>query len=101
LSDEVASEAAQWEIVLFNLATRCRILWRRPNQRDRHARDASGLEIMIAVLIALPASRVVGLALRAVIIPTAVMTILRHRDLSYLLPLSVFVGLIALAETLS
>jgi hypothetical protein len=60
-----------------------------------------GLEIMSAVLIALPASRIVGLALGAVIIAAAVMTVLRHRDLSHLVPLSVFVALIALAETLS
>jgi DoxX-like family len=60
-----------------------------------------GLEIISAVLIALPAGRIVGLALGAVIIAAAVMTVLRHRDLSHLVPLSVFVVLIALAETLS
>ena len=60
-----------------------------------------GMEIMSAVLIALPASRTVGLALGAVIIAAAVVTVLRHRDLSHLVPLSVFVALIALAETLS
>jgi hypothetical protein len=43
-----------------------------------------GLEITSAVLIALPASRIVGLALGAVIIAAAVMTVLRHRDLSHL-----------------
>jgi DoxX-like family len=62
---------------------------------------AGGLEIMSAVLIALPASRVIGLALGAVIIAAAVMTVLRHRDLSHLVPLSVFVASIAIAETLS
>jgi hypothetical protein len=51
-----------------------------------------GLEIMSAVLIAPPASRIVGLALGAVIIAAAVMTVLRHRDLSHLVPLSVFVA---------
>jgi orotate phosphoribosyltransferase len=56
---------------------------------------------MSAVLIALPASRILGLALGAVIIAAAVMTVLRHRDLSHLVPLSVFVALIAFAETLS
>jgi hypothetical protein len=60
-----------------------------------------GLGIMSAVLIALPASRILGLALGAVIIAAAVMTVLRHRDLSHLVPLSVFVALIAFAETLS
>jgi orotate phosphoribosyltransferase len=54
-----------------------------------------------AILIALPASRIAGLALGAVIIAAAVMTFLRHRDLSHLVPLGVFVALIALAETLS
>jgi uncharacterized membrane protein YphA (DoxX/SURF4 family) len=60
-----------------------------------------GLEIVSAVLIALPASRIVGLALGAVIIAAAVITVLRHRDLSHLVPHSVFVALIVLAETLS
>ena len=59
------------------------------------------LEIMSAVLIALPASRNVGLTLGAVMIAAAVVTVLRHRELSHLVPLSVFVALIALAETLS
>ena len=59
-----------------------------------------GLEIMSALLIALPVSRIVGLALGAVIIAAAVLTVLRHRDFSHLVPLSVFVALIALAETL-
>src|SRR5215471_19200462 len=56
-----------------------------------------GLEIMSALLIALPVSRVVGLALGAVIIAAAVLTVLRHRDFSHLVPLGVFVALIALA----
>jgi uncharacterized membrane protein YphA (DoxX/SURF4 family) len=60
-----------------------------------------GLEIMSAVLIALPVSRIVGLALGAVIITAAVLTVLRHRDFSHLMPLSVFVALIALAATSS
>jgi hypothetical protein len=57
--------------------------------------------MMSAVLMALPASRIVGLALGAAIIAAAVMTVLRHRDPSHLAPLSVFVALFALAETLS
>jgi orotate phosphoribosyltransferase len=64
-------------------------------------RFTGGLEMISAVLIALPVSRIVGLALGAVIIAAAVMTVLRHRDLSHLVPLSVLVVLIALAETLS
>jgi uncharacterized membrane protein YphA (DoxX/SURF4 family) len=59
-----------------------------------------GLEIITAVLIALPVSRTVGLVLGAVIIAAAVLTVLRHRDFSHLVPLSVFVALMALAETL-
>jgi hypothetical protein len=60
-----------------------------------------GLEMVSAVLIALPASRIVGLALGAVIIAVAVITVLRHRDYSHLVPLGVFVALIALAGVLS
>ena len=60
-----------------------------------------GLEMVSAVLIALPASRNVGLALGAGIIAAAVMTVLRHRDLSHLAPLGVFVALIAVAATVS
>jgi hypothetical protein len=56
-----------------------------------------GIEIISAGLIAFPASRVVGLALGAVIIAAAVLTVLRHREFSHLAPLSVFVVLIALA----
>jgi uncharacterized membrane protein YphA (DoxX/SURF4 family) len=56
-----------------------------------------GLEIMTAVLIALPISRIVGLVLGAAILAPAVLTVLRHRDFSHLVPLSVFVALIALS----
>ncbi|HUN95854.1 MAG TPA: DoxX family protein [Bradyrhizobium sp.] len=59
------------------------------------------LEIMSAVLIALPVSRIVGLTLGAAIIAAAALTVLRHRDFSHLVPLSVFVALIALAGTSS
>ncbi|MGO8243406.1 DoxX family protein [Rhizobium johnstonii] len=56
-----------------------------------------GLEILSAVLIALPVSRIVGMALGAAIIAAAFFTVLRHRDYAHLAPLSVFVTLIALA----
>jgi hypothetical protein len=59
-----------------------------------------GLEIISAVLIALSATRMAGLALGAVIIAAGVLTVLRHRDFKHLAPLSVFVVLIALAGTL-
>jgi hypothetical protein len=61
-------------------------------------RLTGGLEIVAAVLIALPGSRIVGLALGAVIIAAAVLTVLRHREFVHLAPLSVFVALLALAE---
>ena len=58
-----------------------------------------GLEMTSAVLIALPVSRILGLALGAVIIAAGVLTVLRHRDFSHLAPLGVFVALIAFAAT--
>jgi hypothetical protein len=60
-----------------------------------------GLEIISAALIAFPASRAVGLALGAVIIAAAAMTVLRHREFSHLVPLGVFGALIALVATSS
>lgn len=60
-----------------------------------------GLEITGAVLIALPASRMVGVMLGAAIIAAAVVTVLRHRDFSHLVPLGAFVVVIALAVTSS
>jgi hypothetical protein len=60
-----------------------------------------GLEIAAALLIALPAGRIAGLALGAVIIAAAVLTVLRHRDFSHLAPLGVFAAVIALAALTS
>ena len=60
-----------------------------------------GLEMISAVLIAIPVSRAVGLALGAAIIAAAVFTVLRHRDFSHLVPLGAFVVLIAVAATSS
>jgi len=56
-----------------------------------------GLEMLSAVLIALPVTRIPGLVLGAVIMAAAVLTVLRHRDFSHLVPLTVFVALIAVA----
>ncbi|WP_035967768.1 DoxX family protein [Bradyrhizobium sp. YR681] len=56
-----------------------------------------GLEIMTAVLIALPVGHVIGLIVGAAIIAAAVSTVLRHRDFSHLVPLGGFVVLIFLA----
>jgi hypothetical protein len=61
------------------------------------SRFAGGLEMMSAVLIALPVSRIVGLALGAIIIAAAILTVLRHREFSHLVPLGVFGTVIALA----
>ena len=58
-----------------------------------------GVEIICAGLIALPVTRVPGLALGAVIIAAAVLTVLRHRDFSHLVPLGVFAVVIAVAAT--
>ncbi|HKR39308.1 MAG TPA: DoxX family protein [Paraburkholderia sp.] len=60
-------------------------------------RLTGALEVLSAVLIALPATRMIGLALGALIIAAAVLTVLRHRDFSHLVPLGVFVAVIALA----
>lgn len=61
-------------------------------------RFTGGLEMVTAVLVALPGSRGAGLILGAVIVAAAVLTVLRHREFSHLLPLSVFAVLLALAE---
>jgi hypothetical protein len=63
------------------------------------SRFTGGLEIMSAVLIALPVSRFVGLALGAIIIAAAILTVLRHREFSHLVPLGAFVTVIALAAS--
>ncbi|MEM5405300.1 MULTISPECIES: DoxX family protein [Paraburkholderia] len=60
-------------------------------------RLTGALEMLSAVLIALPATRMIGLALGALIIAAAVLTVLRHRDFSHLVPLGVFVAVIAIA----
>ncbi len=52
---------------------------------------------MSAALIAFPASRGVGLALGAVIIAAATVTVLRRREFSHTAPLGVFAALLALA----
>jgi hypothetical protein len=60
-------------------------------------RLTGGLEMLSAVLIALPISRVAGLILGAVIIAAAILTVLRHREFSHLAPLGVFAALLAVA----
>jgi multisubunit Na+/H+ antiporter MnhB subunit len=56
------------------------------------------LEMVTAVLVALPGSRAAGLILGAVIVAAAVLTVLRHRDFAHLVPLGVFAVFIVLAE---
>ena len=56
-----------------------------------------GLEILCAILIALPLGRDAGLVLGTIIIAAALLTVLRHREYSDLAPPSVFLALIALA----
>jgi uncharacterized membrane protein YphA (DoxX/SURF4 family) len=59
------------------------------------------LEVTSAVLIVLPVTQPLGLALGAAIIAAAVLTILRHREYSHLVPLGIFAALIALAAASS
>lgn len=61
-------------------------------------RVTGGLEMVIAVLIAIPLTHEVGLVLGAVIVAAAVATVLRHRDFSHLRPLGAFAILLVLAE---
>jgi phosphatidylglycerophosphate synthase len=60
-------------------------------------RVTGGLEILSAVLIALPPLRVVGLGLGAIVIVAAALTVLRHREYVHLAPLGAFLALIAVA----
>ena len=57
-----------------------------------------GLEIISALLIAVHVTRVPGLALAAVIMVAAALTVLRFRDFKHLAPIGVFVALIVVAS---
>jgi hypothetical protein len=61
----------------------------------------AGLELLSAILIALPPGRAGGLGLGAIIIVAASLTVVRHREYRHLAPLGVFLALIALAAYLS
>jgi hypothetical protein len=61
-------------------------------------RVTGALEVVTALLVALPASRGAGLILGAVIIAAAALTVLRRREFAHLAPLGAFVALLALAE---
>lgn len=64
-------------------------------------RVTGGVEIAAAALIAFPAGRSIGMALGAVIIAVATVTIVRRREFSHLAPLSVFAALLVSAATTS
>ncbi len=64
-------------------------------------RVTGGLEILDAILIALPGSRSLGVALGAVIIVAAILTVLRRREFSHAAPLGVFAALLVLAVATS
>lgn len=64
-------------------------------------RVTGGLEMAIAVLIAVPITHGAGLIFGAAVIAAAVLTVLRHRDLSHLVPLGLFAALLVLAAATS
>ena len=61
-------------------------------------RVTGALEVVVAGLVALPATREVGLILGGLIVGSAVLTVLRRRELSHLAPLGLFVALLVLAK---
>ena len=61
-------------------------------------RVTGALEVASAVLIAIPAGREAGLAVGAMIIGAAILTVLRAREFSHLVPLTIFVATLALAD---
>ena len=64
-------------------------------------RVTGGLEMAIAILIAVPATRGMGLIFGAVIIAAAALTVLRHREFAHLAPLTLFAVLLVLTEAAS
>lgn len=60
-------------------------------------RVTGGLEVATAVLIALPTTRQAGLILGALIIATAALTVLRQREFTHLVPVVLFIALLAVA----
>ncbi len=60
-------------------------------------RVTGALEVVIATLVALPATRDVGLILGGLVIAAAVLTVVRHHEFSQLAPLGLFVVLLVLA----
>jgi hypothetical protein len=64
-------------------------------------RVTGGLEIAVAVLIAVPVTLEAGLVLGAAIIAAAALTVLRHREFPHLAPLALFAALLALVAATS
>ncbi|WP_260599941.1 DoxX family protein [Sphingomonas endolithica] len=64
-------------------------------------RVTGAIEIVAAALIAFPAGRNIGMAVGAVIITVAVVTILRRREFSHTAPLGIFAALLVLAAATS
>ena len=64
-------------------------------------RVTGGVEVACAALIALPATRGIGLALGALVVAVALATVLRRREFSHTAPLGLFAVLLALAAATS
>lgn len=60
-----------------------------------------GLEIAVAILVAVPITREAGLVLGAVIIAAAALTVLRRREFFHLVPLALFAAMLALVAATS
>jgi hypothetical protein len=56
-----------------------------------------GLELSTAILVSLPPARCAGLILGTTIMVAAMLTVMRHREFSHLVPIGVYLALIALA----
>jgi hypothetical protein len=67
----------------------------------RWCRLTGGLELACAVLIASPGGRAGGLVLAAAAVAAAILTVSRHRDVSHVAPLTLFVALLAMAAPAS
>lgn len=61
-------------------------------------RFTGAAEVVVAAMIAVPATRMSGLVAGAVIIAAAAVTVLRHRDFKHLAPIGLFVALLVVAN---
>ena len=61
-------------------------------------RVTGALELVVAALVAVPATREAGLILGGLVIAAAVLTVVRRREFSHLAPLGLFVVLLVLAR---